>query len=157
MPETRVQKLAFGIMMAAVMVYGMEVYNTALQSGRLSEAELAIPLHDLLLLSVIVVLLETLVASPVVGRLAPKLVDKKNSRPVVFTLTVSVLTVCCMCPLMSLVATVLFKGSGGDILMKWGTTFGANFPMAFCWQLFIAGPLVRRIFSLLFSKQSALR
>ncbi|CAI3595096.1 Conserved hypothetical protein [Clostridium neonatale] len=49
------------------------------------------------------------------------------------------MTVCCMCPMMSLVATILFKGVDVEFFAKWIQTVVIDFPMALCWQIFIAG------------------
>ena len=54
-----------------------------------------------------------------------------------------------MCPVMSLIATVLFKEPSFG---TWVHTFGCNFPMALCWQMFYCGPLSRAIFRLLFRR-----
>ena len=50
-----------------------------------------------------------------------------------------------MCPVMSLIATVLFKEPSFG---TWVHTFGCNFPM----QMFYCGPLSRAIFRLLFRR-----
>ena len=57
--------------------------------------------------------------------------------------------VCIMCPIMSLVATVLFKEPSFG---TWVHTFGCNFPMALCWQMFYCGPLARFLFRLIFRR-----
>ena len=49
-------------------------------------------------------------------------------------------------PLMSLAATILFQHAGRQIIAVWLQTTALNFPMALCWQLFFAGPLVRFLF-----------
>lgn len=49
------------------------------------------------------------------------------------------MTVCCMCPMMSLVATILFKGVDVEFFAKWIQTVVIGFPMDLCWQIFIAG------------------
>ena len=51
---------------------------------------------------------------------------------------------------MSLVATLLFKNAGSQIIAVWLETTVLNFPMAFCWQLFFAGPFVRFLFRNIF-------
>lgn len=50
---------------------------------------------------------------------------------------------------MSLIATVLFKEPSFG---TWVHTFGCNFPMALCWQMFYCGLLSRAIFRLLFRR-----
>lgn len=146
MPKTKIQKAVFGLMMALAMVYGMEVYNAGLRCGRLTNAAFLIPVDELVLLSALVIVLETFIGGPLARRLAFRLVDRETDRPVLVTLAVSVMTVCCMCPMMSLAATVLFKRSAGEFLATWVQTLAFNFPMAFCWQVFVAGPLVRFLF-----------
>ena len=56
------------------------------------------------------------------------------------------MTVCVMCPAMSLWATVLFQRPGIEFVPAWLQTVVCNFPMAFFWQIFFCGPLVRRLF-----------
>lgn len=58
-----------------------------------------------------------------------------------------------MCPMMSFVATVLFKGVDSQIIAKWLQTSALNFPMALCWQIFFAGPFVRMIFRKIFPEK----
>ena len=65
---------------------------------------------------------------------------------------ISLMIICIMCPIMSLVATLLFKEPSFGI---WAHTFGCNLPMAFFWQMFYCGPLSRLIFRTLFKKQLA--
>lgn len=60
-----------------------------------------------------------------------------------------------MCPLMSLAATIIFKNPGVEFVAVWLETTALNFPMALCWQLFFAGPIVRFIFRQLFKKALA--
>lgn len=59
------------------------------------------------------------------------------------------MTVCVMCPAMSLWATVIFQQPGIELVPSWLQTVVCNFPMAFFWQIFFCGPLVRRLFQLL--------
>ena len=54
-----------------------------------------------------------------------------------------------MCPMMSLVATLLFKEPSFGM---WVHTWGCNMPMALCWQMLYCGPLARAIFRLVFRR-----
>lgn len=153
MPRTRMQKLVFGAMMAVAMVYGMEVYNAALRNGGLRNCLLVVPPGELFLLSAIVFLVQELAGGPLARQLASRLVDPGSRGPVTSGLALSVSTVCCMCPMMSLVATLLFKGIDGELPSKWLQTVATNLPMALCWQLLVAGPLVRLSFRKLFARQ----
>lgn len=66
------------------------------------------------------------------------------------SMVISAITVCFMCPIMSFIATVLFQGVNGDLIANWLQIAVRNFPMALCWQIFYAGPLVRWIFGKIF-------
>ena len=64
------------------------------------------------------------------------------------------LTVCLMCPTMSLVATLLFKDfSHSRFVGMWLQTAAMNFPMALAWQIFFGGPFGRLVFRLIFRRQ----
>lgn len=154
MPKTKFQKVIFGIMMALVMVYGMEVYNASLRIGGLSNSAFIIPIYEMFMLVITVIVLETLIGGPLAQKLAYKFVDPEKDKPIVIILTISTMKVCCMCPMMSLCATILFLGVDSGIMSKWVHVAAFNFPMAFCWQIFFAGPLVRSLFKKLFAEQS---
>ena len=70
--------------------------------------------------------------------------------PFHLVLAISFISVAFMCPLMSLAATILFKHAGNQFIAVWLQTCAFNFPMALCWQIFYAGPLVRFLFRLIF-------
>lgn len=68
------------------------------------------------------------------------------------------LTVCLMCPAMSLVATFLFKDfSSAGLIGTWIQTAALNFPMALAWQIFFGGPLGRLVFRLIFRRGEELQ
>ncbi|HWQ07987.1 MAG TPA: DUF2798 domain-containing protein [Holophaga sp.] len=157
MPRTSSQKILFGVLMALAMVYGMEVYNASIRSGALLNASFQVPPLEILLLCGVVILLETFVGGPLARRLAFKVVDPGRDRPVFVIVAVSVFTVCCMCPMMSLVAVAWFKGIDGAVLPKWLQTTALNLPMAMGWQLLVAGPLVRLVFRRLCSARREVR
>ena len=66
------------------------------------------------------------------------------------SMVISAITICFMCPIMSFIATVLFQGVNSDLIANWLQIAVRNFPMALCWQIFYAGPLVRWIFGKIF-------
>lgn len=153
MPKTKTEKIVFGILMAFIMVYGMEVYNASLRHSGFTAGALAIPAAELLLLTSAVFLIQTFIGGPLARRLAFSVVDPTRHRRRIVITMVSVFTILCMCPIMSLVAVLVFQMTGGNIAHKWLTTFAFNFPMAFFWQLAIAGPLVRFLFRRTFRPQ----
>ena len=66
------------------------------------------------------------------------------------SMVISAITVCFMCPIMSFIATELLQGVNSDLIANWLQIAVRNFPMALCWQIFYAGPLVRWIFGKIF-------
>lgn len=151
MPRTKTQDIIFTIMMVILMVYGMVVYNISLDMGSLSNKVFMIALGELWIMGIVAFVIEFLFIGKLAQKMAFRMVNPRSDRPIVVILAISVMTVCLMCPMMSLIATVLFKG-GFDvqIVAKWIQTTVMNFPMALGWQIFVAGPVVRLIFGKLF-------
>lgn len=146
MPQTKIQKILFSVLMSFIMVYGMEVYNNALIHKGMTNALFLFPAAQLLWLMLAVIVLETFIGGPLARKLAFRLVDPTADRPILIILAIQIMTVCLMCPMMSMVATIAFKGGlSKEIAAKWVQTVAMNFPMALCWQIFAAGPLVRLI------------
>lgn len=92
-------------------------------------------------------LTSTVVGEPLAARLAARLAVPREW-PFAAVLARSAMTVCVMCPAMSLWATVIFQQPGIELVPSWLQTVVCNFPMAFFWQIFFCGPLVRRLFRL---------
>ena len=152
MPKTLGERLIFGLLMASFMVYGMEVYNSALIHRQINRSVLIIPFNEFCLLIAIVIIIQELLGAPLAKKLAFKITKPGPQSPIKTILAMQIMNVCIMCPAMSLVAVFIFKGVDIYILTKWLQTIAVNFPMALCWQLFIAGPLVRLIFKKLFAE-----
>ena len=108
---------------------------------------------ELVVMGIAGFLLEMFIAGPLAKKLAFRIVTPGEDRMTAVILAVSAMTVCIMCPLMSLIATLLFKGVDSQVIAKWIQTTVMNFPMAFCWQIFFAGPFVRWIFGHLFPEK----
>lgn len=156
MPKTKFQEIIFTIIMVIVMVYALVVYNIALDKGGLTNEVFVIALRELLIMGIVGFLLELLIAGPLSQKLAFRIVTPGKDKPIFIILAISATTVCLMCPMMSFVATVLFKGVNAQLFSNWLQTSFLNFPMALCWQIFFAGPLVRWIFGLLFPEKENL-
>ena len=127
----------------------MVVYNIALNTGGVTNATFLMALHELLIMVPVAFILEFFV----VGKLAPMLafkVMKPTDRPQFITYAISICICCIMCPIMSLVATILFKDT--KTFGVWVQTWALNFPMALLYQLFYCGPFVRLIFRTIFRR-----
>ena len=141
MPKTKFQEVIFTILMVMVMVYAMVVYNIAFD---------LLAFHEFPIMVAAGFILELLVVGRIVPGLAFRIVTPGKDRPIAVILVISALTVCFMCPIMSFIATVLFQGVNSDLIVNWLQISVRNFPMALCWQIFYAGPLVRWIFGKIF-------
>lgn len=156
MPKTKFQDFIFTIIMVIVMVYAMICYNVSIGMGGMNNQVFLAALGELPIMGVIAFVLEFFLIGRITKTLAFKILDPKKTQPIFITLAISGLTVCFMCPIMSLIATILFNFSGMENLIStWLQISVRNFPMALCWQIFYAGPFVRLIFRQLFKKQLA--
>ena len=152
MPKNKFQDVVFTAIMATIMVYGMIVYNVALNMGGVSGETFLAALHELPIMAPIAFVLEFFV----VGKLARMLaftVIRPDDRPQFITYAISICICCIMCPVMSLIATILFKDTKtfGTFIQTWGM----NFPMAILYQMFYCGPLVRLIFRCIFRENKS--
>lgn len=153
MPKTKFQDVVFTIIMVIVMVYAMVVYNISMDKGGVSNEVFLLAFNELVIMGIAGFILEMLVAGPLAKKLAFRMVTPGKDKMFMVILAISSITVCLMCPMMSLIATVLFKGVNSQLIAKWIQTTALNFPMALCWQIFFAGPFVRWIFKHLFPEK----
>lgn len=150
MPKNKFQDVVLTIIMATIMVYGMVVYNVALNTGGVTGQTFLLALHELPIMVPIAFILEFFI----VGKLARAIafsVMKPTDRPQFITYAISICICCIMCPTMSLVATILFKDT--HTFGTWIQTWAMNFPMALLYQLFYCGPFVRLIFRTIFREK----
>jgi hypothetical protein len=149
MPKNKFQDVIFTAIMAIIMVYGMIVYNVAINTGEVAGYTFLAATHELVYMAPIAFVLEFFI----VGGLARKLaftVMKPTDKPQFITYAISICICCIMCPVMSLIATFLFKEPSFG---TWIKTWAMNFPMAICYQMFYCGPLVRLIFRTIFREK----
>ena len=150
MPKTLFQNVIFTLMMSFLMVYVMICYNICLNVGGMSNEVFLMAFGELKIMWPVAFVLEFFI----VGKIAQKLaftVMKPTDRSQFITYAISICICCIMCPIMSLVATILFKDQ--HTFGTWIQTWAMNFPMAICWQMFYCGPLVRLIFRTIFRKK----
>ena len=148
LPQNKFQDVIFTIFMAFVMVYAMICYNISLNVGGLQNFVFLAAFKEMLIMWPIAVVLELLFVGKLAQKLAFRFVTPGKDPMIMMILGISAMSVCLMCPLMSLVATILFKSAGSEFVAVWLQTTALNFPMALCWQIFFAGPLVRNVFGL---------
>ena len=139
--------------MAFAMVYGMICYNIALNRGGMTNEVFLLAFHELIIMWPVAVILELFVVEKLSQKLAFRLVNPAEDKPIFVLLAICSMIVCLMCPMMSFVATLLFKAPGKEIIAVWMETTVLNFPMALCLQIFFAGPFVRLIFRSIFKEK----
>ena len=152
MPKNKFQDVVFTIIMATIMVYGMVVYNVALNTGTVNGTTFLAATHELPIMVPIAFVLEFFV----VGKIAKMLaftVMRPTDRPQFITYAISICICCIMCPIMSFIATLLFKNAGKEFVAVWLQTTFLNFPVAFFWQLMYCGPFIRFLFCKLFPEK----
>lgn len=152
MPKTKFQKTIFTIMMASLMVYAMICYNIAISRSGMTNEIFGLALREMVLMLPIAFILEFFIVEKLSLMLAFRIL-KPDDRPFLIQITISSIIVCLMCPMMSFVATALFKNPGNQIIAQWIQTTILNFPMALCLQIFFAGPIIRYLFKCIFKKQ----
>lgn len=150
MPKNKFQDVVFTAIMATVMVYGMIVYNVALNMGGVSGETFLAAFHEMPIMVPIAFVLEFFVVGKIARALAFQVMTPQD-RPQFITYAISICICCIMCPIMSLIATLLFKETKtfGTFIQTWAM----NFPMALLYQLFYCGPLVRLIFRTIFREK----
>ena len=146
MPKTKLQEVCFTVLMVLVMVYVMICYNIAQNMGGMSNYVFLSAFHELWFMGPIAFIIDFFLVSHLAFRGARCIVNPEKENPFHFVLAISCISVAIMCPIMSLIATILFKHAGRELIAVWVQTTVINFPMAFFLQIFYAGPLVRLIF-----------
>jgi len=157
LPQNKFQDVIFTLFMAFVMVYAMICYNISLNVGGMQNFVFIAAFKEMMIMWPIAVVLELLFVGKLAQILAFRFVTPGKDPMIMIILAISAMSVCLMCPLMSLVATILFKNADAEFVAVWLQTTAMNFLMALCWQIFFAGPLVRNVFGFCvrtFSKQS---
>ena len=155
MPKTLLQEIAFTFIMVIVMVYAMICYNIALNIGGMTNQVFLLAFNELYIMGPIAFALDLLLVGFLSKKITFRLFDPRRDNPFFIVLGISSVSVLFMCPLMSLFATILFKNAGSEFVAVWFQTTIMNFPMAFFWQIFVAGPVVRKLFALLLKGYNA--
>ena len=157
MPKNKFQEVIFTIIMVFVMVYAMICYNIVLNTGTMTNETFLLAFHELTFMGPIAFILDFFIIGGLAKKIAFGIVDMRRDNPFHLVLAISAVSVAFMCPCMSFAATVLIKHApASQIIPTWLQTTAMNFPMAFFWQIFYAGPFVRFIFGKLFpEKESA--
>ncbi len=155
MPKNKFEEVIFTVIMVFFMVYVMICYNISLNIGGMKNEVFLSAFHELVIMGPIAFVLDFFIVGKIAKAKAFKMVNIEKDNPFHLVLAISFVSVIFMCPLMSLAATLLFKNAGSEFIAVWLETTVKNFPMALCWQIFFAGPVVRAIFGAIFKEKKA--
>lgn len=137
----RLSSMVFPISMAICMVYGMELYNHILMGAPLTPATLLSPFSELVPMAVAVLVVEKLLGSRIVEAMLAKM-GGADGHALGAGVVLGTVTCLCMCPLMSMVATLVFKHPTlATVVPLWFGTFVRNLPFALVWALLVARPV----------------
>lgn len=151
MPKTKFQDFVYTIIMIVIMVYAMVCYNVSINIGGMSNKIFFIALKELPIMVLIAFILEFFLVGNLSKKITFKLLDPKKDNQVLITILISSIIVAIMCPLMSFIGSLLFNYNGiSNLIANYFQAWVISFPMALCFQLFYAGPLVRWIFKKIF-------
>ena len=132
---------AFPVSMALLMCYGMELYNHLLMGAGISVATLLSPFSELLPMSAAVVVIEHFIGGHIVELLMARICDAERIR-IPYGMVLGTVTCIVMYPIMSMVATLVFKQPTiATLLPIWFSTFAHNLPFALAWALIVARPI----------------
>ncbi len=141
-------------MMAFVMVYAMVCYNIALTIGGMKDTVLLEAFREMMIMWPVAIILEMFIFEKPVVYLTRRVMTPSTPILMIIVIRFSI-TVCLMCPTMSLIATALFKNfQAAGFIGTWLQTVVINFPMTIGWQIFFCGPAVRFIFRTIFKRSN---
>lgn len=153
MPTTKSQKLLFALLTVVITVPLFVFYNLAIEMGGMSNQVFIASLKIIPVEFLFAIVLEVLIAGPLSEKIAFNIINPREEKPYIITTVMICSTVVLMCPMMSLVAAILFHGVTVELIAQWMQNIVINFPFAFFTQLFLIQPIVRFIFRCVFANK----
>lgn len=151
MPETKFEYVVFTAVTAFIMVYIMTLYNTALASHSFVNFTFLVALKTMWLEFIVIGLCAFFISSPLAKHFAFKVVQKTD-RPIFIIFAIQIFTVVFQVGLASIIGVWHGYGFTKNFIPDYMTTYCRNFLMAMPVQLFLAGPLARKIFRSIFRR-----
>ena len=151
MPKTKFESVIFTAVTAWIMVYVMTLYNTVLATGTFVNATFLIALKGMWLEFVIIFLCAYFISSHVAKHFAFRVV-KPGDRPIAVIFAIQTFTVFSQVALASILGVWHGYGFTSQFIPNYLATYCRNFIMALPVQLFLAGPIARALFRLLFRR-----
>lgn len=153
MPTTKLQKIFYAFLTVLITVHLFVFYNLSIEMGGMSNQVFLASIKVVSIEFFFAIILELLIVEPLAEKLAFKMVNPREDKPIFVTLAIICSTISYMCPMMSLILTILFHGSTSELIAQWMQNIVINLPFAFFSQIFFVQLLVRFIFGLVFKPQ----
>ncbi len=169
MPRTKIESLVFTAITAWIMVYIMTLYNKILVTKhflnsipkghplihvlRTGGGILIDTMKEMWIEYIIIFLCAFFISSHIAKYFAFKIV-KPDDRLIYIILIIQVFTVIVQVAFASILGIYHGSGFNEQFIPNYIVTYCKNFMMALPVQLFIAGPIARRIFGVIFAKSN---
>lgn len=160
------RQLIYALITVIITVPCFVFYCLSIENGGILNVDIKFALMLIPIEFILAYLSEIFIGGPLATKIALNAVNPKENKPFMVEIAIIGATVCIMCPLMSFLATILYKGIMPGLIFKDATftlinffklfipnflqTVVLNFPFALLSQLFIIQPLVRRIFGFVY-------
>lgn len=138
------------------MAYTLTLYNTAFNFGSLQSWMFRATLVNMWLPYSFAIVCEMLLAKPIAQKVVAVILPP-DSKPLLKIFAMSFIIVSIMCPVMTLLISVVFGGINAGLPAMWLGLFLRNYIFVLCFQIVIAGPLVRAFSGALFRTVAVLR
>ncbi|MDR1189547.1 MAG: DUF2798 domain-containing protein [Bifidobacteriaceae bacterium] len=136
--------MVFTLIGVGSMVTVMATYNKALEHGLTWDVFGELPLA-FALRAPLAFALQFFVVQKFAGRMTSRY---QSANSLEYYAIRTGFTVLLMCPIMSFYSVALYVGFTADFVLIWLTRIVLNWMFAFCVQIFLVGPLVRKLFRL---------
>lgn len=151
MPRNKKESIIFTLITAWMMVYVMTLYNIVLSSKSFTNITFLIALKGMWMEYIIIFLCAFFLSSNIAKKCAFKVV-KENDRPIFKIIIIQVFTVLFQVLFASILGTIKGYGLTSNFLCNYLITYCKNFMLALPLQIFIVGPLARKIFRIIIYK-----
>lgn len=151
MPKTRKESIIFTLMTAWMMVYIMTLYNTVVATGSFTNATFLYVLKDMWIEFIIIFCLAYFVSSKIAKYFAFKVVQE-GDRAICIIVMIQVFTVIVQVGFASILGVYHGYGFTNNFICEYLITYCKNFIMALPIQIFLVGPIARKLFRIIFQK-----
>lgn len=143
------EEVSFTATMVFIMVAVITFYNRALATGGCTWADIAVTASTIWPAYLFAFSFELLWAKPFALRVMVRVAGENGRAPLrIFVMALAMVSQ--MCPVMSLFMAIRLGGIDATLPLRWILMILRTYPFALCLQLFVAGPLVRALFSRVF-------